>query len=88
MNEDIIRHKNLQLDALHMVWCSGACPGGLHRFTDELITQEMVEMVERNTKRLRTWWNGAIFRIDKYPTASEWHQQYAERLARKVVRSD
>ena len=84
--QESLRRKNLELDALHMVWCDGGCPSGIHRFDTEPISQEMIELAERNTERLRRWWNSAIFRIDTYPTASEWHQQYAERIARKVTR--
>ena len=52
---DAVRRKNLQLDALHYVWCSGACEGGSHRHGGEL-TREIVEEAERNTRRLRARW--------------------------------
>lgn len=53
----ILARKNLQLDALHYVWCDGACEGGTHRHGGEL-TQEIVEEAERNTERLKRRWAG------------------------------
>lgn len=84
--QDSLARKNRELDALHMVWCSGGCPNGVHRFTDEPISQETVEFIERNAKRLRTWWNAAIFRIDKPPTGDEWYDKRIERIRKKVER--
>lgn len=55
--DDVLHRKNLELDALHYVWCDGGCPGGTHRYTDDEITEEMVQLAERNTKRLRSWFN-------------------------------
>lgn len=31
--QEVLHAKNLQLDALHYVWCSGGCDGGMHRWT-------------------------------------------------------
>lgn len=45
--------RNLQLDALHFVWCSGGCSRGVHRFTGGELTEELVAEAERNTKRMR-----------------------------------
>ncbi|MAG67728.1 MAG: hypothetical protein CMK74_17995 [Pseudomonadales bacterium] len=53
------RRRNLELDALHYVWCSGGCTGGVHRFDGEgprAVTLEVVEAAERNTARLRQWY--------------------------------
>jgi hypothetical protein len=51
--------RNIELDAMHYVWCSGGCTTGTHRCDgkgpDE-VTEEIVEVAERNAKRLRTWW--------------------------------
>ena len=47
--------RNLQLDALHFVWCNGGCAGGVHRYTDGEVTEELVAEAERNTARLRDW---------------------------------
>ena len=30
----VLERKNRQLDALHMVWCDGSCPSGVHRYQD------------------------------------------------------
>lgn len=84
----VLHRKNLDLDALHFVWCDGGCPGGVHRFAsdqDVRLTEEMIERAERNTKRLRSWWNTVKWRLTGYyPTMSEWHKQYAERAASKT----
>lgn len=51
------RHKkNLQLDALHFVWCDGGCGSGVHRFGDHPpLTKEIVDEAQRNADRLRRW---------------------------------
>ena len=55
---EALEKKNKALAALHYVWCSGGCNGGVHYYDgkgpDE-ITEELVQVAERNTKRLRTW---------------------------------
>ncbi len=49
--------RNRQLDALHLVWCSGGCHGGVHRYCGgpETVTEEIVATAEKNTSRLRSW---------------------------------
>lgn len=59
---ECLRRKNLALDALHWVWCDGGCEGGVHRYAPDSLTPEMVEMAERNTKRLRHWLNNNSFK--------------------------
>lgn len=49
--------KNRELDALHYVWCSGGCGGGVHRYQDGPVTGEIVKQAEKQAKRLRSWWN-------------------------------
>lgn len=44
--------RNIQLDALHFVWCSGGCGGGTHRWTDEKLTADIVAEAMSNTTRL------------------------------------
>ena len=90
--------RNRDLDALHLVWCDGGCPRGVHRYNpDLLVTEELVAAAERNTTRLRRWYEAVKFRFETYgpdprdpsrqfpTTASEWHRQRAERAA---VRTD
>lgn len=74
----VLHRKNVELDALHMVWCDGGCPRGVHRWSDELVTEEIVAAAERNATRLRRWFDAACFRLDGAltPTASEWHREY------------
>lgn len=93
-----LERKNRELDALHIVWCDGGCPGGVHRYQDAdvLVTEELVKLAERNTERLRHWYQAVKFRFDTYgpdprdpsrqfpSTASEWHRQYAQRAAAKT----
>lgn len=53
--QGVLTRKNKELDALHYVWCSGGCPRGAARYSDEEITEEIVALAETNTKRLRAW---------------------------------
>lgn len=52
---EALRERNLQLDAMHWVWCDGGCRGGMHRFGGCEPTEELVVMAERNARRMRTW---------------------------------
>ena len=54
--ENALHKKNLQLDALHYVWCSGGCLNGVHKFTPGNITAEIVDLAVKNTSRLVKWW--------------------------------
>lgn len=81
----VAERKNRELDALHLVWCDGACPGGVHRWSDLIVTEELVAAAERNTKRLRHWYSGVGFRLGmKSPTADKWLEHYARRAAAKT----
>lgn len=60
--EAAVRRKNTELDALHFVWCSGGCLGGIHRHVPGAVTEELVTTAERNTARLRTWFTNAQHR--------------------------
>lgn len=83
-----LQEKNLALDALHFVWCDGACPSGVHRYTDETFTEDVVLQAEYQALRLRRKWNAMRWQIENLPhlptTQSEWHRQYVERLKRKI----
>lgn len=57
-----LRDKNIALDAMAWVWCDGGCDGGAGRYTDLEITEDMVVAAERNTKRLRRWFNNFEFK--------------------------
>ena len=50
--QDCLHKKNLALDALHYVWCSGGCESGTHRYSDQELTSEIVGEAVRNTDRL------------------------------------
>ena len=62
---EVLHRKNLELDALHMVWCDGGCPSGVHRWSDAPVTEEIVLAAERNTERLRRWFNTVKWRLEK-----------------------
>lgn len=57
--------RNKQLDALHFVWCNGGCRGGVHRWSENNVTEELVLEAERNTARLRTWLKNKQFRENR-----------------------
>lgn len=61
--QDALVKKNRELDAMHYVWCDGACARGVNRWCDEeRITEDLVQRAERNVRRLRRWWNNSVFR--------------------------
>jgi hypothetical protein len=62
------RRRNLELDALHYVWCDGGCYGGVHRWQKENLTREIVKEAVRNTARLVTWWNNHYEEPEDYKT--------------------
>lgn len=53
--QESLERKNKELDALHHVWCDGGCKTGVHRWTENTVTEEVVALAERNTARLRRW---------------------------------
>lgn len=53
IKDRVLHEKNVALDGMAWVWCTGGCKSGTGRFTDLDVTEEMVVMVERNAKRLR-----------------------------------
>ena len=55
--DEALARKNRELDALHYVWCSGGCTGGVHRWGGSELTEDIVQEAERNTQRLRMWWS-------------------------------
>jgi hypothetical protein len=50
------RQKNIALDAMYYVWCSGGCDSGARRWLPNDVNEEIVKAAEVNTARLRTWW--------------------------------
>jgi cob(I)alamin adenosyltransferase len=57
MMQQAAETRNRELDALHYVWCSGGCAKGTHRYCDspDEITEETVQIIERQATRLRSW---------------------------------
>lgn len=87
--KEVLERKNRDLDALHFVWCTGGCPGGVHRFDrDAILTEDVVLSAERNTTRLRKWYNSVKWKTEHYPTMDEWHQERAKRLSKKIGLTD
>jgi hypothetical protein len=71
--QEALVHKNRALDAMHWVWCDGGCPGGVHRYPDEdgimrhaELTEATVREAERNTQRLRRWYDIYQARLQRY----------------------
>ncbi len=61
----VARKRNVDLDALHYVWCAGGCEDGVHRYDGkgaEAITPEIVDAAIRNTERLVTWSRARVWR--------------------------
>lgn len=66
--------RNRELDALHYVWCSGGCSGGVHRYDGQGpdgITQEIVDAAVLNTERLQQWWAGRQRRLHQIAAAAD-----------------
>lgn len=84
-----LHEKNLALDALHFVWCDGGCASGVHRYTDEPLTEEIVLQAEYQALRLRRKFNGMRWQIENWPkiptTQSDWHKAHIETLKRKIA---
>jgi hypothetical protein len=54
------RLRNLELDALHYVWCDGGCRYGVHRFGEHPpLTADIVAAAERSVNRLKSWFINA-----------------------------
>lgn len=81
--QEALERKNRELDALHYVWCDGGCPRGVHRWTDQKVTREIVETAERNTRRLRRWYRTVLFRL-MITHPGEWLRNYSLRAAAKT----
>lgn len=52
-----LRQRNIALDALHYVWCSGGCQTGMHRFDGGSLTEGVLLQAESAVKRMRTWFD-------------------------------
>lgn len=52
---ECLEEKNKQLDMLHHVWCNGGCNSGIHRTSENTLTEEQILRAERYIFRLRTW---------------------------------
>jgi len=58
----VLENKNKALDAMGYVWCSGGCEGGIYRYTEKKLTEDIVKEAEKNTKRLRSWYETHKYR--------------------------
>ncbi len=59
---DALHEKNVELDAMHYIWCDGGCETGAHRWTENTITEEVVQRAERSVRRLRAWFENHEWR--------------------------
>jgi hypothetical protein len=61
--QEAARRRNLEIDALHYVWCDGGCASGTHRFEHrQPLSEEIVELAVRNTDRLVKWWRNKEYK--------------------------
>lgn len=56
---EVAKARVAQLSAMWWVWCSGGCSGGVDQKKTGPLTEEIVRLAERNTKRLRLWYEHA-----------------------------
>lgn len=71
--------RNVELDALHYVWCDGGCDGGVHRWTPDALTPEVVEAAVDAVNRMVSWSvNNDGRAVRKYGIEPKWVR--AERL--------
>ena len=81
------RKRNLELDALHYVWCDGGCSGGAHRWQDRPPTQEIVKLAVRNTNRLVTYFvnmeNRKVHNVERLNPVDN-VKNYAEQLQERI----
>ena len=54
-----LHEKNVKLDALHFVWCSGSCKG-MHRWCAAELTTDMVAHVQAYAIRLLQKWPSVV----------------------------
>ena len=64
-HNEALRRKNLELDAMHFVWCDGGCKTGVHRWTDNTVSQEVVDEAKRQVKRLDSWWRIFLRKVNR-----------------------
>lgn len=76
--------RNIELDALHYVWCDGGCESGVHRYGEHPpLTKEIVEAAQKYVQRLTRWWNNSEFRALPIEDRMSYHAiktKYLERL--------
>ena len=63
---DTVNRFAKRLDALWWVWCDGGCESGVARYSDAELTEEIVQIAERNTKRLRRKWENLKYAREHY----------------------
>lgn len=53
--QEASERRNRDLNALHLVWCDGGCPGGAGAAPE--IDRQTVQAATRQVRRLVRWWN-------------------------------
>lgn len=80
--------RNLELDALHYVWCTGACERGQHRWCEGEVTEEMMATAALQMQRLRTRFGNERFKTLPREVQAAWFESehfkrfMAERLGK------
>jgi hypothetical protein len=89
LKNETLHERNLALDALHYVWCDGNCPGGVHRYSDEAFTEDIVLQAEYQALRLRHKYDSMLWCAENWPdlpeTQTAWHQEYLRRIRSKIL---
>jgi hypothetical protein len=70
---EIATLRNKQMEALHMVWCSGGCAGGVGN-REELTREKVLEAVTY-TNRLVSWWNNRAYKSAGYSRDDEGYRR-------------
>lgn len=58
--QESAERRNVDLAALHIVWCDGGCPGGVG--APETLDRSVVLRAVLSVKRLVSWWNNSQYR--------------------------
>lgn len=84
------KQRNLELDILHYIWCSGGCETGIHRHSDiSPLTLEQVQTAIRYVERLQEYYINVEFKKLPLNIQKEYHELKKEQehriLLEKVI---
>jgi hypothetical protein len=64
--EGVLHAQNIKLDAMHWVWCTGACASGSHKWVHGELTEELVVTAENAVRRMRESYANITFRKKRH----------------------